>query len=255
MNTDDAAFEAFLKLHSRMPRQGPGEIGDVGWAARLAGVARDARLAGVARDARLADMGCGPGADFLALSALVPDGHVLGIDATPALVAEARVQAASLPNVTVHEGDMLAPEGGPFDFIWSAGAVYNVGIEPALTAWRGQLAPGGVAAFSELHWRVPAAERPAEATAFWAQGYPAMTDAQGIGARIAAAGWRLLGTRLLCDAAWEAYYSPLEARIARLRPGADAVLSEVLDEDAREIALWRAHRDAFGYLLCVVAPA
>jgi hypothetical protein len=46
----------------------------------------------------------------------------------------------------------------------------------------------------------------------------------------------------------------MEARIARLRPGADAALSQVLDMAEAEIAGWRAHRHETGYLLSVVRP-
>jgi hypothetical protein len=72
--------------------------------------------------------------------------------------------------------------------------------------------------------------------------------------RIAAAGYALLGQRVLSDAAWEAYYDPMEERIARLRPGADPALAKVLDAGQAEIDLWRAHRRSFGYALSVVRP-
>jgi hypothetical protein len=82
-----------------------------------------------------------------------------------------------------------------------------------------------------------------------------MTDQAGITEQSAAAGYRVLGQRRLSDAAWEAYFTPLEARIALLWQDADATLGTVLDAAAEEIACWRAHRDEYGYLLSVVAPA
>jgi len=87
-----------------------------------------------------------------------------------------------------------------------------------------------------------------------AEEYPPMGDIATLEARIAAAGYDLCGLRVLSDAAWEAYYTPLDARAARLRPGAEAALARVLDEAEAEAALWRAHRDAFGYALAVVRP-
>ena len=73
--------------------------------------------------------------------------------------------------------------------------------------------------------------------------------------RIAAAGYDAPAARRCSrDAAWEAYYTPMEARIRRLRPGADAALAAVLDEGQAEIDLWRANRLSFGYALTVVRP-
>ena len=68
------------------------------------------------------------------------------------------------------------------------------------------------------------------------------------------AGFALLGQRVLPDAAWEAYYTPMEARIAALRPTADTDLAKILDEAEAEIALWRNYRHQFGYVLTVVRP-
>ena len=71
---------------------------------------------------------------------------------------------------------------------------------------------------------------------------------------VASAGFDTLASRPLSDAAWEAYYAPMEARIAALRPTADAELLAVLDEGEQEISGWRAHREETGYWLSVVKP-
>lgn len=64
-----------------------------------------------------------------------------------------------------------------------------------------------------------------------------------------------MATRVLSEEAWENYYTPLEARIEKLRPGTDHALAQVLDATEAEIACWRAHGDEFGYLLTVARPA
>jgi hypothetical protein len=138
-----------------------------------------------------------------------------------------------------------------YHLIWSAGAVYFMGVTEALTAWRRALRPGGAVAFTEACWFTD--HRPERAEALWSQ-YPAMTDVAGNIARIEAAGYAVIDSRPISDAAWEAYYGPLDARIAALRPGADPALTAVLDEAAEEAACWRAHRDAFGYQLFVTRP-
>ena len=53
-------------------------------------------LAQLAPDARVLDVGCGPGTITVGLAARVPDGHVVGLDAAPAVLDEAR----ALPGAT-----------------------------------------------------------------------------------------------------------------------------------------------------------
>ena len=235
MSSDEA--EAFWTLHRDLPREGPGETADVAWAADLARVPPDAGIC---------DAGCGPGADLEALLASAPDGHVTGIEAPPDFVEAAA--ARRLDRVDVRQGD-IGEITGPYDFIWSAGSLYFLGITNGLRAWRDALAPGGAVAFSEPCWLVP--NPPEEARSFWRR-YPPMTGQTGLDARIQEAGYTTVGTRVLSDAAWEAYYGPLEARLAELRRTGS---HPVWDEAEEEIALWRRHRRSYGYLLSVVRPA
>ena len=233
--------DAFFTLHRDLPREGPGEGADVAWAAHVAGVAVTARMA---------DVACGPGGDIAALLGMAPDGHLTALDKTPHFVQAARADWGHDPRVTVLKADM-ASIANTYDFIWCAGAVYFLGVTQALTRWRKSLAPGGVIAFSEACWLSDT--RSERAQRLW-DDYPAMTDAAGIAAHVADAGYEVLDTRVLSAAAWEAYYTPMDARIAALRPDADAALTAVLDEAEEEAACWRAHRDEFGYLLSVVRP-
>lgn len=234
--------DAFFTLHADLPREGPGETADVAWAADLVGLRPDARIL---------DAASGPGGDIGALLRAAPQGHVTAIDLHAPFIDAARARWGADARVTLLTGDMTEPTG-PFDFIWCAGAVYFLGIEAALSAWRGRLAPGGAIAFSEPCLFT---DRPSEgAIAFW-DGYGRLTDAAGIAAQVQAAGFETIATRVIGDIGWDSYYRPMEARIAKLRPGADAALSVVLEMAEAEIAGWRAHRAETGYLLSVVRPA
>lgn len=236
------AMDAFFKLHSDLPREGPGEPADIAWATALAGTKPAAQMA---------DVACGPGADIGPLLTAAPQGHVTALDKTAQFVDAARKDWHGDGQVTVLKADMAAIMNS-YDLIWCAGAVYFLGVTQALSAWRRSLKPDGVIAFSEACWFT---ETPSDqAKALWDKEYPAMTDEAGITAQIAAAGYEVLGTRRLGDAAWEAYFTPLEARVQMLRPTADAALRAVLDETDAEIACWRAHRAEFGYVLSVVLP-
>ena len=164
-----------------------------------------------------------------------------------------QAQARWGKNTRVHllVGDMTSPEG-PFDLIWCAGAVYFLGIEKALPAWREALAPGGAIAFSEpCHFT----DTPSEgAEAFWGSDGIAVGTEERIAERARSSGFETVATRRLSDVAWESYYRPIEDRIARLRPGADARLLSVLDQNVDEAQAWRQHKRETGYLLSVVRP-
>ncbi len=239
----EAYWNAFFELHRDLPREGPGLPSDVAWAAEVAGLRADARIC---------DAACGPGADIAALKAAAPLGQITAIDKMPAFVDQARATYANDPAVTLCVGDM-AEIKGPYDFIWSAGAVYFLGVKEALSLWRHALAPGGAVAFSQACWftQTPSAA----ARAGWAD-YPQMTDEAGVLQQIADAGYDCVASKRLSDAAWEAYYTPLDARISVLSDSdtAGTALADVLAEARAEADLWRAERDSFGYLLCVARP-
>lgn len=233
---------AFFAIHNSLPREGPGDRFSLDWALRLAGVGPDAAIC---------DAGCGPGADIPGLLAHVPQGHVHAVDLHPAFVAKVRTRFVSDPRVTAEVGDMTRL-AGPFDFIWSAGAVYSAGIAAAMAGFRAALRPGGKAAFSQLCWL--GESRPEAAAAFWAEDYPQMTDLAGVEAEIAAAGAQIIAAMTLGPAGWAAYYGPLEARLDALEPGATGDLAAQVAAHRREIAVWRDCGDSFGYRLFLVRP-
>jgi SAM-dependent methyltransferase len=233
-------WDAFFAVHRDLPREGPGEAADVAFALDLAGLPAGAVIC---------DAGAGTGGDVAALRA-APGARVLAIETQDSFVAAMRARLGSDPSVRVERWDMAALAAhpwAPFDMIWCAGALYFLGLEDGLAAMVQALRPGGVLAFSEpcFHGAAPSDA----ARAFW-EGYPTRTEADILKA-VTGAGYAVLGTRVLSDSAWEAYYRPMEARIAALRPGADARLTAMLDLCSAEAAQWRAVRAETGYLLTV----
>jgi trans-aconitate methyltransferase len=229
--------DAFFRLYSDIPRAGPGEPDDIRWALATARTPHGARIL---------DAGCGPGGDLPALLAH-PGARITAVDSHPPFIAAIR---ARYPQVTAFAGDMATAEG-PFDLIWCAGALYFLGLASGLAAFRPRLAEDGVIAFSEpcLFTDTPSED----AKTFW-EGYPARTEARLL-ADTEGAGYRIIATRRLSDAAWDAYYTPLLARAAALRPHADAALRAVIDAAEAEAALWQRVKRETGYLLILASPA
>lgn len=240
--SSEYTMEDFFKLHRDLPREGPGEPADVVWAASLLEMPTRAQIA---------DVGCGSGGDVAALLETTHHAHVTALDQVPHFVQAVREAWRGNDSVTVLKADM-ATIANQYDLIWCAGAIYFMGVEEALTAWRKALRPSGAIAFSQACWFTDA--RSDRAQAYWAREYPQMTDEVGLSVQIAAAGYEIIGQRRLSDAAWQAYFDPIAKRSDALRAQADVGLLNVLDEAEEEAACWYAHRHEYGYVLSVVRP-
>ena len=95
------------------------------------------------------DVGCGGGDNSRAIAkAVAPMGQVLGLDVSPALVAEAKRRAAqqAVPGLAFLAGDAatVIPQGAPFDRLFSRfGVMFFAEPEDAFTHLHGLLQPGG----------------------------------------------------------------------------------------------------------------
>jgi trans-aconitate methyltransferase len=236
-------MDEFFRVHSDLPREGPGDPADI---------ARTARLAGLPEGARIADMGCGPGADVAGLLDAFPGSRVTAVDAHRPFVEAVRRRFGASDRVEAIAGDMGRLEG-PFDLIWSAGALYFLGLGEGLRTMRGKLAPEGVIAFSHpCHF----VENPsAAARAFWQGEGDLVESRDAIREAVRAAGYDLLDDWPVSDEGWTLYYTPLLARVAELRGAADPALEAVLDRSEAEAASWEGAKAETGYLLVVARAA
>ena len=152
--------------------------------------------------------------------------------------------------LAVLQADMSAPpvcaEG--YDLIWSEGAIYVIGVETGLRAWRPLLEPGGRQALTELSWLN---DRPSKgARDFGTAAYPAMETVAGNCHRLDAAGFDLGTSFALPPEDWTAdYYDPLRASIAafRTRHAADPIALAIADNSAREIEVFDQNPGAYSY--------
>lgn len=240
-------IDLFMSIHTGNPREAPGSTE----ATKRAFEACE----GLPAEPRILDIGCGPGAQTLELAELC-GGSIVAIDLhqpyLDRLDAEARGRGVA-DRITPMRADMsrldFAP--GAFDLVWSEGAIYNMGFRAGLESWRALLADGGCLSVSEATWLTE--DPPAEARAFWSEGYPAMQGMDDNLRTIRDAGYDLLEHFTLPAECWHDYYAHLESRMAELdrEHAADADWTNVIAAERQEIDLYRRFGDAYGYVFYI----
>ncbi|WP_119166211.1 class I SAM-dependent methyltransferase [Algihabitans albus] len=252
MEEESRLFEIFLEVQRGLPRQGPGAAQSTLDALAL--------CRGLPEHPSVLDIGCGPGLQTLVLAEAL-DGPITAVDLLQEYLDSLNERAAATglaERIEVLAGDMaeLPFPDRSFDLIWAEGSAYIMGFEAAFRAWRRLLKPGGCIAMTELTWL--RSDPPAEAAAFFQTEYPAMTTLEANMASLKACGYDLLGTFTLPEAAWwDDYYTPLEARLPRLKAcyADDPAARSVVATTEREIDVRRRFGDAYGYVFFVAQKA
>lgn len=238
-------MQLLIELHKDAMRQGPGGDGETRLAITLS------KLRGKP-DLRIADIGCGTGASTLILAKEL-DAHITAVDFLPEFLEKlkyAAVQAGVADRIRTlaQSMDTLLFKEGELDAIWSEGAIYNMGFEAGIAAWKPFLKPGGILAVSELTWLTK--DRPADLQAYWNREYPEVNTASAKIAILETHGFSPIGYFVLPDHCWlENYYRPMQQRFSRLLEAhghSDAAKAIVAAEEI-EIGLYEQNRAFISY--------
>ncbi len=251
--TEDRATPLFFEIFSGLPRQGPGDDESTRRALSL--------VPGVGPQTRVLDVGCGTGQPTRVLARSSP-ARIVAVDNHPPFVAELNRQARILgiaERLSARVADMrqldFAP--GSFELIWSEGAIFVMGFESGLRAWRRLLAPGGHLAVTDAVWLKP--DPPPACAAFWAEEYPAIRPVPALLQAIAECGYETVGHFALPSSSWwDDYYRPLQQNVARFRERhrAEEDAQALADRVQREIDVWHAFSEYYSYEFFVMrAPA
>ncbi len=238
--------ELFYELFHDMPRQGPG-------CDEVTTAIYDQLKPMLPENHCILEVGCGTGAATLSLARHNPLACITALDndrdalailnrriANAAVNGRVRTLAGSMD-------DMPFPDACA-DLIWSEGAIYIMGFQEGLAAWKRFLKPAGCMAVSEITWFTD--DRPEDLQAFWNREYPQITTEDENRKRIENAGYRVLDVVRLPDTCWtDHYYVPMRDAMERLkkRHPDDPEAEQVLREAEAEIELYETYRDHFGY--------
>jgi ubiquinone/menaquinone biosynthesis C-methylase UbiE len=242
-------MDIFFDIHKDLPREGPGESASTRKALSL--------LEKLSPNPHIIDIGCGPGMQTLDL-ARNTRGKIVAVDNHQPFLdqLQQRAQAEGLAEriSTVNQSmfELNFPEKS-FDLLWCEGAIYIIGFEQGLRAWRPLLKPGGYAAVTEISWLKP--DLPEEVRSYWMAEYPGMRSIDENLQSIRAAGYREIGHFTLPPSSWWAdYYNPIEARLPKLREKyrGNAEASDWLDATQKECDIYRKYSDYYGYVFYVM---
>ena len=241
-----------------LPRLNPGDEASTLRALnmlRSAGSGREGKAA--LRFRRILDLGCGCGGQTLSL-ARYTEGSILALDNHQAYLDELRrrAEAAGLSgriHPVLKDMRTLTADDGPFDLIWSEGALFIIGFREGLAACRSLLTPGGGLAVSELCWLHP--DSPADCRRLFSEMYPDMTDVEAALSAIRASGYELLGYFTLPESAWwTSYYHPVEERLRllRKRQAGNGENLSLIESVQKEIDTYRQYSAYYGSVFFVM---
>jgi cyclopropane fatty-acyl-phospholipid synthase-like methyltransferase len=238
-------YELLIDLHLHGQRQGPGSDAETLRALQLARLDPQTPL-------KVADIGCGTGASTLVLAKHL-NARVTAVDLFLEFLDELqkRAQAAGLEDrisTLACSMDELPFAEAEFDVLWSEGAIYNIGFEKGVSAWRDFLKPGGLLAVTEITWIT--GSRPSALQDHWECEYPEIDVASAKIRILEEQGYSPAGYFVLPDSCWlDHYYRPMQERFEAFlqRHGHSDQARAIVAAEEKEIALYEQHRAHYSY--------
>lgn len=206
---------------------------------------------------RILDVGCGQGRATLELARL-SGGQVVGldIDQTALEVLSRRIEEEGLASqVQIVHGSMFELDfpDESFDLLWAEGALNIIGFEKGLREWRRLIKPHGFLVAHEGAWLRP--DPPQAIVDRWQTVFPEISSIPEYIKQLPCHGYRPIGYFALPDDFWWLnYYALVGERISELRQtyADDRAIQKVLDQEQREVDLYREHRQWYGSAFLVM---
>jgi SAM-dependent methyltransferase len=242
-------WEVFFDVYDHLPRQGPGN--------KRSAQKALSQCNHLPSNPKILDMGCGVGGQTIQLSEIT-SGHITALDIHETSIKKLRntIEEKGLTHRMMAIVADMAKPGLParnFDLIWSEGALYSIGLRPALQVCYELLKPGGYLVFTDAIWRKENA--PDEVRQGFELDYPTMGWLEDDLTLLDDLNFKIITHFTLPDEAWwDDFYTPMIERIAELRPkyASDAEATSILDQIACEPELHRKYAEFYAYEYFVV---
>lgn len=237
-------LELLVDLHRATERQGPGSTEDSLKALSLINFESNTPL-------KIAEIGCGTGASAILLAQNL-NAEIQAIDLFPQFLQVLKEKTKSLELSDRIEAVEASMEDLPFereelDLIWSEGAVYNMGFEKGIKAWKHFLKKGGFLVISEITWT--SNSRPSDLEKYWSEAYAEIGRASEKISILEGNGYNLKGYFYLEEDSWENYYRELEEQFEGFlerHEYSEAALN-IVKENKAEINLYRRNKGHVSY--------
>ena len=203
---EEYQLQLLIDLHKRAKRQGPGGDAETKKAIDLAELDPSAPL-------KIADIGCGTGSSAMLLARSL-NAQITAVDFLPDFieVLQANAESEGLTDKIdplVCSMDSLQFDDEEFEVIWSEGAIYNMGFEKGINAWKRFLKPGGLLVVSEITWRTD--DRPVEVQNHWDAEYPEIDTASSKMTVLEKSNYSPVAYFVLPEHCWlDNYYRPIQ---------------------------------------------
>jgi ubiquinone/menaquinone biosynthesis C-methylase UbiE len=241
-------LKVFFEIHSGLPREAPGS----NQSTRIA----FASITDLPRNPVILDIGCGPGAQTIAIAQL-SEGLIHAVDNHRPFLEQLKQNAARAGlngKIISSLGDMneLPFKANSFDLIWAEASLYIIGVKKAFELWRPLIRSNGYIAFTEISWL--RRDLPEEIRTFWRNAYPSMTSISENIKIIESSGFELVRRfNLPEDDWWSDYYNPITKKLPALKNKYkdDPEALDVIANEENEIDLFRRYSAYFGYVFYI----
>ena len=242
---DAREFKLLIDLHKNRDRLGPGSSEETRKALSFLKLDEDKKI-------KIADIGCGTGAQTLTL-AQNTNSNITAIDIFPEFLKrlKSRAEKLNLSNrITVEKGAMekFPNKKREFDVIWSEGAIYIMGFENGIKAWKPRLKPGGYLVVSDICWFTKS--RPEDLDDYWDREDVEIATVGEKMTLLEKHGYSSLAYFRLPDYCWlEEYYAPLENYFQQflIEHNHSDKARDIVKQVKQEIELYQKYKEYYGY--------
>ncbi len=245
----DAEWNVFFEVHSGLPRENPGDDETTKKAYQT--------LSNLPEHPRILDVGCGSGAQTVALAKL-SRGQITALDNYQPFLEDLKWKAKAegvSDRIQAVNGDMCALDyaANSFDVIWAEGSIFVIGFEKGLRDWKRLLTGNGYLVASEVSWFKR--EAPEEIRKFFAEVYPQMKTVEENLAIARKTGYRVVGWFPVPESSWwKNYYTPIEAKLPALKSiyQGNAEALGIIACEEREIEMFRKYAAYYGSVFYIL---